>query len=96
MGLNHGTRNTYDQAPFGIQSMKDDRISGRGDPAFASIPQLTKSFPPRSPSGEMSILAFIEDWIPEDNLVRTVSDIVDRLDLSDLMFVIVNATRKPI
>lgn len=31
------------------------------------------------------IPAFLDDWIPEDHLVRTVSDIVDQLDLSELL-----------
>ncbi|MCY4584022.1 MAG: transposase, partial [Chloroflexi bacterium] len=46
---------------------------------------MNKTFRPYEPDQPLLMPASIQDWLPEDHLAYFISDLVDRLDLSELI-----------
>ena len=45
---------------------------------------MTKRFKPYQPDQLLLLPPDLQDWVPEDHLVRFLSDVVDTLDLGDI------------
>ncbi len=45
---------------------------------------MSKTYLPYDPDQQLLLPAALQEWLPEDHLAYSISDVVDQLDLSDI------------
>ncbi len=45
---------------------------------------MSKAYLPYDPEQQLLLPAALQEWLPEDHLAYSISDVVDQLDLSDI------------